>query len=215
MIQNKHSSAFGLIGSSHFKFIRKNIAKFFLFLGILLVYQSAYSTSIKGKIRTKYEPLNEAVVYIEKIEGKTFSPPEKPVIMDQIDLTFIPHVLPILVGTTVIFPNSDDTRHSVFSASKTNKFDFGSYAQGLKKKMTFVQPGVVPLLCHVHPEMSAFIVVVETPFFSITDEEGSFQIKNVPPGKYKLTVWHEWAKTKTQQITVLEHQDLSVNFILD
>ena len=175
----------------------------------------ASGSDIKGIVKTREGALSDVVVYIEKIEGKTFSPPQQPAIMDQKDLTFVPHVLPVMVGTAVNFPNSDITRHSVFSPSQSKKFDFGTYSQGSVKSIIFDKPGKVSLLCHVHPEMSAFIFVVETPYFAITNENGNYKISNVPAGKYKLSVWHEWALPKTQQIIVNDKQEMNVNFLLE
>jgi len=182
----------------------------------IISYSSfAAGSDIKGTVKTRDGALSDVVVYIEKIEGKTFPPPSQPALMDQKDLTFVPHVLPVMAGTTVNFPNSDITRHSVFSPSQAKKFDFGTYSQGSVKSIVFDKPGKVSLLCHVHPEMSAFIFVVETPYFALTNENGNYMISNVPAGKYKLSVWHEWAKPKTQQVIVNDRQDLNINFLLD
>ena len=170
---------------------------------------------IKGKISVGSEELQDAVIYIESSNDSRYKPPEKPVILDQKDLTFVPHVLPVLVGTAVSFPNSDPTRHSVFSPSKPKKFDFGTYAQGSQKQMTFDNPGVVSLLCHVHPEMSAFIVVVETPYYAVSDEKGFYYIKNIPKGKYKVTIWHEWAKSQSRTVEIEENKDITINFSLE
>ena len=187
----------------------------FIFIIIFPSYSIAFGGDIKGTVKIGGDALNDAVIYIERIEGRTFSPPSKAAIMDQKDLTFVPHVLPVLVGTTVNFPNSDITRHSVFSPSQAKKFDFGTYSQGSIKSIVFDKPGPVSLLCHVHPEMSAFIVVVETPYFAVSNENGYYKISNVPDGKYRLTVWHEWAKPKTQNVIVPDKQDVTVNFILE
>ena len=193
--------------------IRKKISTLLLLLTVFpLLCQAA---GIKGKVTVDGEELKDAVIYLESNKNERYTPPSKPVILDQKDLTFVPHVLPVLVGSTVAFPNSDPTRHSVFSPGKTKKFDFGTYAQGAQKSITFENPGVVPLLCHVHPEMSAFIVVVETPYFAVSDENGYYQIKNVPKGKYKIIIWHEWAKPQSRTIDVDEGKDLNINFSLD
>lgn len=183
---------------------------FFLINPIILL-----PSNIKGQVKTTDGVLPDVIIYIEKIDRMHFDPPTTPATMDQKDLVFIPHVLPILVGTTVNFPNSDMTRHSVFSSSKVQKFDFGTYAQGTKKSLVFDKAGVIPLLCHVHPEMSAFIIVVETPYFAVSNESGYYKITNVPPGKYKLTTWHEWAKPKTIEIHVQKNKDLNINFFLE
>ena len=163
----------------------------------------AQSGSITGKVRARGMRHNgDAVVYIEKIPGRSFSPPKIPVAIDQRNLTFIPHVLPVLVGTTVAFPNSDEVRHNVFSASPVKRFNLGMYPQGMAKRITFDQPGVADLLCYVHSEMSAYIVIVETPYFAVTDEDGRYMIENVPPGKYVLKVWHDRLKSQSKEIQV-------------
>lgn len=190
--------------------------KLFILIFFVITFLSyASGSDIKGTVKTNDGSLPDVVVYVEKIEGKTFTPPQQPAMMDQKDLTFVPHVLPVMIGTTVNFPNSDITRHSVFSPSPTKKFDFGTYSHGSVKSIIFDKPGKVSLLCHVHPEMSAFIFVVETPYFAITNANGNFIISNVPAGKYKLSVWHEWAKPKTLQVIVNDKQNLNVNFLLE
>lgn len=159
------------------------------------------------------------VVYIEKVEGKTptgvsFTPPAKHPIMDQLNLTFVPHVLPVVAGATVNFPNSDVVRHNVFSPSKTKRFNLGTYPAGVIKSVTFDQPGKVALLCNVHAEMSAFIIVLENPYFAVTDKDGKYRIENVPPGKYKLVTWHEKLKPQTQEIEVGSSTEVVANFQL-
>ena len=140
---------------------------------------------IKGKVKAKgvKNPAN-AVIYIDKIEGKTFKPPSEPVVMDQKKLTFIPHVMPILVGTKVNFLNSDDVLHNVFSPDAcADKFNLGSWPKGQEKSYVFTKPCITTLLCNVHPEMGAYILVLETPYFAVTDKDGNYTIKDVPPGK--------------------------------
>lgn len=144
----------------------------------------------------------DAVVYIDKIPGQTFAPPARPVVLDQLQLTFVPHVLPVLVGTTVAFPNSDEVRHNVFSPSPAKLFNLGTYTHGVSRSVTFDKPGEVALLCNVHPEMSAYIVVVETPYFAVTGRDGTFEIRGVPPGSYTLKVWHEKSRSGGTPVVV-------------
>lgn len=193
--------------------MKNSFSTFIILLFVITTITNA--GGIKGKISVDGEELKDAVVYIENNKNEHFTPPNKPVILDQKDLTFVPHVLPVIVGSTVTFPNSDPTRHSVFSPSKTKKFDFGTYPQGSQKNMTFDNPGVVSLLCHVHPEMSAFIVIVETPYFAVSDDKGFYNIKNIPKGKYKITIWHEWAKPQTRSVDVDDSKDITINFSLE
>lgn len=159
--------------------------------------------------------LEHVVVYIEAVDGKTFPAPVKPAVLDQVRMTFVPHVLPILVGTTVEFPNSDSTRHNVFSPSKPKRFNLGTYPAGVTKRVAFERPGVVSLLCNVHAEMSAYVIVLQNPHYSMLDKRGVYRIENVPRGRYKLVVWHEKLKTKEKQIEIPERGEIVVDFSLD
>lgn len=144
----------------------------------------------------------DAVIYVDKIPSKTFEAPKEHALMDQKNLTFVPHVLPVLEGSTVDFLNSDKVLHNVFSPDKcADKFNLGSWPQGQKRSFTFKQAGcTATLLCNVHPEMEGFIVVVETPYFGVSGKDGSYTIKDVPAGKYTLKIWHE--KLKGNDVTV-------------
>jgi hypothetical protein len=103
----------------------------------------------------------------------------------------VPHVLAITVGTTVDFPNNDQTFHNVFSLSKTRPFDLGRYASGQSKSVRFDQPGIVRVFCDIHSHMSAFILIFAHRFFAVTDEEGRYRIDDVPPGTYTAVAWNE------------------------
>ena len=171
------------------------------------------SGTINGVIKDRLVRRAPAAVYIEKIPGKNFSPPQESAVMDQQALKFIPHVLPILVGTTVEFPNNDEVRHSVFTSNKSdNKFNLGTYNVGVIKKVVFDSPGVTTLLCNVHAEMNAYIVAVETPYFGVTDRRGAFSIEGVPPGTYDLTLWHERLRETTVKVNVEAGQAVEVDF---
>lgn len=180
-----------------------------------VIPSQAQTGTITGKVRARgMRHHGDAVVYVEKIPGKTFAPPKEPVTLDQLNLTFIPHVLPVLVGTTVAFPNSDEVRHNVFSTSPAKRFNLGTYPQGVVKHVTFDTPGVVDLLCNVHSEMSAYVVVLETPYVAVTEKDGSYAIKNVPPGKYILKTWHEHLKPQTKEVEVIAGSSAQADFEL-
>jgi len=110
---------------------------------------------------------------------------------------FTPHILAIASGTYVDFPNDDPIFHSAFSSYDAEIFDVGLYAPGTSKSVQFTRPGVVRVFCNIHSSMSAVIIVLSTPYFSTTGRDGSFQIPNVPPGEYQLTVFHERATETT------------------
>lgn len=185
-----------------------------LFGSMVLGCSMCLGAEIKGTVKRFAKALPDAVVYIGKIEGQVFSPPPQPVQVNQINLTFVPHVAPVLVGTTVTFPNSDLTMHSVFSPHQDKRFDLGTYKAGTVKSMSYDKPGVFVVLCHIHHEMSAYIVVTETPYFAVTNPQGEYSITNVPPGKYKLALWHETMKPREQQIDLSPGKDLVVHLSL-
>jgi len=184
-------------------------------LAALFVAPTADGSHIEGKV-TVHGPRDhrDVVVYIDRISGKRFLPPAAPVMLDQKNLTFVPHVLPVLIGTKVAFPNSDEIRHNVFSPTSTAKFNLGTYPRNTTMHYVFDKPGVVTLLCNVHTEMSAFVVVTETPYFAVTDKDGRFVIRDVPPGKYLLKFWHERTKAGVMMIEVHHDQPLNVTMEL-
>jgi len=170
-----------------------------LILGSLM--SSAWAGDVKGKVVAQgmRSPENIAV-YIDSIPGKTFPPPAQHAVMDQLHLAFAPHVLGVLKGTTVDFKNEDAVGHNIYwpAINRNRKLahNMGTWPQGISKPFTF------DVLCNVHPEMSGYIIVVPTPYFALTDKEGNYTIKDVPPGKYTLTTWSEEAKPVTQAVTV-------------
>jgi plastocyanin len=191
----------------------KNIL-FILVLSSVLNSPLLYASEVHGTVSNSSGKVENAVVYINGIEGKTFLPPEKPMVMDQVGLKFIPHVMPVMVGTTVNFPNSDVVLHNVFSPGYLEKFNLGTYPRGTIKTKTFEIPGIVLVLCNIHHEMSAFIVVIETPYFTVTDQNGKYTIDNLPPGKYELTVWHERMKPQVKKIETLDRDGIIADFML-
>ena len=133
-----------------------------------------------------------SVVYLESAPRAAFDARDEPhAQMDQRNEAFVPHVLAIVAGTTVDFPNDDRTYHNVFSLSKTRSFNLGRYATGHSKSIRFDRPGIVRVFCDIHSHMSAFILVFAHRYFAVTDEEGRYHLDGVPAGTYMLTVWNE------------------------
>lgn len=154
-----------------------------------------------------------AVVYIEQLPGRAF-PLTRDAVMDQLNLTFVPHVLPVLVGTKVAFPNSDEVRHNVFSPSAAKRFNLGTYPKGQTKYVVFDKAGVVELLCNVHTEMSAYILVTETPYVVLVQADGSYAIRNAPPGTYVVAAWRSETEVQRREVRLSEGEFLTLNFEL-
>jgi len=145
----------------------------------------------------------DAVVYVAAVDGKTFPAPAEHARIDQLNLVFTPHVMPVLVGTTVDFLNSDAVLHNVFSPDAcADKFNLGTWPKGQTKSFTFKKECVATLLCKVHPEMEGFVVAVPTPYFAVTKADGTYVIPNVPDGAYTVKVWHPKLKGTEKPITV-------------
>ncbi|MBI3195454.1 MAG: hypothetical protein HYZ34_13465 [Ignavibacteriae bacterium] len=175
----------------------------------------SFSGNIKGNVKAKgVKHSGNAVVYIAEIPGKKFEPPKEHAKMDQKNLTFIPHVLPLLAGTTIDFLNSDDVLHNVFSPEKcAEKFNLGSWPKGQSRSYKFEKLGCTPvLLCNVHPEMEAYVVTLQNPYYAISSKEGAYVIKDVPAGKYTLKIWHEKLKGEEKDLTVPDSGEVEVNF---
>src|SRR5450755_3645941 len=177
--------------------------RFLLTLLLVLVFAIA---AVAGTISGTVSPGKASVVYVDAIAGKTFPPPSAKPLMDQKGLMFTPHVLAIQQGTTVEFLNSDTVQHNVFwpsiSGNKKLTGNLGTWPKGEKKSFKFDNPGVVPLLCNVHPEMAAYVIVAPTPYFATSNAAGEYKIENVPDGSYTVTAWHEGAKSQSKPVTV-------------
>lgn len=169
-----------------------------------------YLENVNGNNNYKPAPKKHVLLngYIAYTKGKGL-PAEAP-IMDQWNVEFIPHVLPVLKGTTVDFPNTDDVRHNVYSPDPIPgvrlMVSLGTYDPEVIKTIRLDKVGVIPLRCNVHQEMSAYIVVLDTPYFTVTNKKGEFAIDNVPPGNYTIKTWHEKLKSVSMEVTVKPKQ---------
>lgn len=148
-----------------------------------------------------------AVVFVEgPVPGVPVRPlPEAPV-MAQHDTAFVPAALAIPVGSTVDFPNEDTFFHNVFSYSASARFDLGRYPRGESKSVTFEKPGLVKVYCEVHEFMRAVIVVTESPFHAVVDDDGAFRIEGLPEGTYRFVVWHPDVDPLEREVRVVAGQ---------
>jgi plastocyanin len=178
-------------------------------------YQDSEKTgTIKVTIKSLHARLAEGVVYVVEVSGKNFQPPGENPVQDQKDLVFAPHVQGILVGSTLDFPNSDNVRHNVFSTpDSASVFNLGTYPPEEVKHVTFDKPGVISLRCNVHAEMSAYLVVSSNPYFASTDRRTrQATIRNVPPGTYKVSFFHEKLVSKELEVTVEAGKEAVLEF---
>ncbi|MFI5396097.1 MAG: carboxypeptidase regulatory-like domain-containing protein [Candidatus Binatia bacterium] len=152
--------------------------------------QAADTAIVKGRVVLPPDSGSpqDTIIYLE---GHIGTPTPNTATLDQRDQTFVPHVLAVVQGGTVQFLNSDPLFHSVFAASSAKHFDLGMFGRGERRSVQFDKPGLVELRCNVHPSMRAYILVVENNYFTAPDKEGNFQIRAIPPGRYKLRAWHE------------------------
>jgi plastocyanin len=134
--------------------------------------------------------------------------------MAQEDETFQPHVLPVLRGTTVEFPNGDDVFHNVFSLSSTKVFDLGRYPKRSSRSLIFEKAGRVDVFCHIHSDMSAIVLVLENPYFASPDAKGHFVLDSVPPGDYTLMGFHQRIKPVQQRLHVVAGETTKTVFTI-
>ena len=178
----------------------KNVLILAIVTGLAL---TANAGSISGQVSGV---AGQSVVYVDAISGKTFPAPTPHPVIDQKGLVFQPHVTAVQVGTTVDFLNSDSVAHNVFWTSiggnKRLGHNLGTWPKGERKSFKFDTLGAVPILCNVHPEMSAYLVVVPTPYFATSDQAGNYKIESVPDGSYTVTAWHEGAKNQSKPVSV-------------
>lgn len=157
---------------------------------------SAQDITFRGRVDVIHRSRNKSgsadvVVWLTPMRPGETAPPARVARLVQKDKRFSPHVIAIQVGSEIEFPNQDPFFHDVFSIYRGKPFDLGLYESGMSRKVHFSQPGVSYIFCNIHPEMSAAVVAVATPYFAVTAVDGSFQISHMAPGHYKMEIWHE------------------------
>jgi len=174
------------------------------------VQAKRYEIVTKGGVLSTQPPL--AVVYLDGAFPRSASLPTKEVA--QKDLTFIPALLPIAVGTKVEFPNLDDTYHNIFSYSPAKRFDLGRYRAEERPIPTqiFDKPGLVTLRCDIHEHMRGLILVLNTRYFVMTDTAGHFRLTGLPAGRYTLKAWIDSRTTREKPVELKNGQTLGVDF---
>ena len=166
-----------------------------------LAVAPAYAADLAGTVQVAGKPAQNAVVWLE-VPNAPPPPQTSRIVLDQRNLTFSPHVLAVRVGTTVDFPNNDKVFHNVFSFRDGKKFDLGMYPKGTSKRIVFDKPGLARLFCNIHPNMAAYVMAVDTPYFAVSNEQGAFSIAGVPPGTYTYHAWRPGGLPLTGSVTV-------------
>lgn len=209
---------------------------------ILLDFNSSFAGDIHGRVEILQAPRNQqeaaspwarqrsiegaetvepagdaiiAVVYLEANNGleRGAIPVEHPQV-NQKGMMIVPHITPVVVGTTVDFPNSDNVYHNLFSLSPARTFDLGRYGQGKSKSITFKKEGEVRIFCDIHPSMSGVVLVLPNHFFSEVKADGLYEIKDVPTGTWRIHAWHETLNEQIKTVTVPDTGAVAVDFIL-
>jgi plastocyanin len=178
---------------------------------------NAQQVTLTGRVawanRAKKHEAGDAVVWltpeVETREMAEAAPAQKPRLIQR-NKSFDPHVLVVLVGSVVAFPNHDPFFHNVFSLFEGKRFDLGLYEAGSTRDVHFDKAGISYVFCNIHPEMSAVVIALDTPYYGVSDQRGQIVIPNVPSGRYSIRVWYEDAlpetlKAMTHEITVSEN----------
>jgi hypothetical protein len=167
-------------------------------LFVLSSLLAAQEATVHGRVDVLHHSRHESgsgdvVVWLSTARPIPAATPVPGARLSQKNKRFTPHVVAVRVGTEIEFPNQDPFFHDVFSIYRGKPFDLGLYEAGTTRKVRFSEPGVSYIFCNIHPQMSAAVIALPTPYFAVTASDGSFQISHVPPGHYKLEVWYERA----------------------
>ena len=189
-----------------------------VFLSFAVLSFEVTSATITGTLLltgrgAKKAMVSEAVIFY-KPNNSDVNTSQKPAPADyQMSMQkkkFYPRVLPVPVGSQVKVPNFDKIAHNAFSPSSPNEFDIGTYSKGESREFVVQHPGVIKVFCNVHYHMVAYVVVVDTPYYTQPDDQGVFQLDNIPPGPGKLTIWHENGDEIVSEVDVVS--DMNITF---
>lgn len=175
--------------SSRRRVLRWSVALVLAVFGVAPTSAAEFELTLKGSYQNRTVPLAEAVVSLQEEGHPESAPPGTRAVIDQRNATFVPSILAVQTGTAVYFPNSDNTLHHVYSFSPAKRFELPLYSGHLANPVVFDRPGIATLGCNIHDWMVAHVVVLDTPYFAVTDANGVARIE-APPGDYLLKVWH-------------------------
>jgi plastocyanin len=166
---------------------------------------------VYGSIRNGDRPISHAVVWLA-VAGHPVPVPSRRVVLDQRNLSFVPSILVVQVGTTVALPNNDRVLHNVFSFRDGRQFDLGLYPVGTVRRVTFDRPGVSRVFCNIHPNMAAYVLAVDTPYYGVSAEDGRFSIPDVSNGTYTYHAWRPGADELIGSATLDERTALDIRW---
>ncbi|MFN8094670.1 MAG: carboxypeptidase regulatory-like domain-containing protein [Vicinamibacteria bacterium] len=172
------------------------------------------SAAVRGVVTITGAKTNAwAVVTLESPALKAAAPLAEPVKIDQKGFRFLPHVVVVPTGSSIRFLNNDPEPHNVYSPE--GRYNLGTWPTGDTRDTVFKKPGVYSQLCNIHPDMLAFVVVVDTPYYAVTDDAGNYVIRDVAPGKYTLVVWHEKKDGLEREVTVEAGKPLKLDLVVE
>jgi plastocyanin len=177
------------------------------------VARAAAPVAVRGTVVVEGAKTNADVVVTLEAPGLKLTPPVEPIKIDQKGFRFLPHVTVVQTGSTIRFLNNDPEPHNVYSPE--GRYNLGTWPTGDTKDYTFKKPGIYSQLCNIHPDMLAYVVVVDTPHFAVTDAKGAFLVRDVPPGKYRLVVWHEKKDGLERDVEVVAGKPLQLDLVLE
>lgn len=193
-------------------------AAFWLILSVCwLAAAQSEAASLSGIVTVGGIPVDGAVVYLESTSDHPQGPlNSSPVVVEQRNLAFSPAVIPIVRGTTVTFANQDSVPHGVYSPSaEAGKFNLKTYGRGEERRIVFASPGEIIVLCNIHPEMEAHLLVLKDPYFAVTTAGGQYQVRDVPLGTYFLRVWRARSSTSADPVELSLAGDLTLDLRLN
>ena len=176
---------------------------------VLTVGAQAHGIDVPGTASVRDKGIVDAIVWLDA-PGAREATIRQTAVLDQRHLSFFPRVLAVRVGTTVEFPNNDRVFHDVFSFRDGKKFELGLYPVGAVKHLPFDRPGLSRVFCNIHPAMAAYIMVVDTPHFAVSDRLGRFTIVEIPAGTYTYRAWRPGGEIVTGSTAVRAGASLDV-----
>lgn len=177
------------------------------------LYSEYGQPAVPPATRADTNEMSNVVIYMESAAGtEAVVPQSGPLRIEQSNEAFVPHILAVTIGSTVDFPNKDPFFHNVFSLSRAKTFDLGRFPEGSSKSVMFDHVGIVQVFCHIHSDMSAVVMVLPSGRFTSPGAGGEYSILHLPAGTYRVTAWHERAKSIAATVRIEEGKTAHIDF---